>query len=571
MSPQLSVLDVEAFGTDARRKSRVPYLVWGFVILGAIIRLIGYLLRFPLWIDECMLAENFLDRGFLDGGFLDGGFLDLLSPLEHHQVAPIGFLWIELACVRLFGFSEWSLRLFPLLCGIASLFVFRRLASRLLAGVPLVLAMGCLAVAKAPVGLSANAKPYATDLLVAATLMLLAVEWLRQPARRGWLWSLVAAAPLALVLSFPAVFVTGAISVGLFLPLCRLRNAGAWGAYLAYNAVQCVAFAGVLAISAGPPFQETRAFMVDYWSRLCGFPPFFDPAQLPAWFINVHLGDTIFSVPYGAENGGGTVAFLCCIVAAIAMYRRGQRPVLAMCAATFGLTLLAASMQRYPYGGHNRVMQFLVPAISLTVGLGAATLLARVTRPVLRRRLTDGLVLGLVLFGIGVCVRDLRHPYHFVFDEHHREFARKFWQDEPGKLTVCSLTDLRRDFCPGGWYAYYRCNQQIYSPRHHAGTRLSSGAVELIGRPFRVAVYLPRDRELDLWAVAECLKQFEPGFEFAGREDCPLPQVAPECDMYGRYQVFRFIPRTELAQARILKPPGGHRRDERWSPWVRLP
>src|SRR5262249_34403137 len=150
-----------------------------------------------LWIDECMLAENFLDRGFLD----------LLAPLEHHQVAPIGFLWIELACVRLFGFSEWSLRLFPLLCGIASLLVFRCLASRLLAGVPLVLAMGCLAVAKAPVGLSANAKPYATDLLVAATLMLLAVEWLRHPARRAWLWSLVAAAPLALVLSFPAVFV----------------------------------------------------------------------------------------------------------------------------------------------------------------------------------------------------------------------------------------------------------------------------------------------------------------------------------------------------------------------------
>src|SRR6266478_2430540 len=161
MSPQVSLLDVEVLAADARWKSRVPHLVWGFVILGAVIRLVGYLLRFPLWIDECMLAENFLDFGFLD----------LHLPLYHHQVAPIGFLWIELACVRLFGFSEWSLRLFPLLCGIGSLFVFRHLAMRLLAGVPLILAVGCLAVAKAPVGLSANAKPYASDLLVAATLM----------------------------------------------------------------------------------------------------------------------------------------------------------------------------------------------------------------------------------------------------------------------------------------------------------------------------------------------------------------------------------------------------------------
>src|SRR5262245_14867501 len=563
MSPLLSILDVEALDADARWKARLPQLVWGFVILGAVIRLVGYLLRFPLWIDECMLAENFLDRGFLD----------LLSPLDHHQVAPVGFLWIELASVRLLGFSEWSLRLFPLLCGIGSLFVFRRLASRLLAGVPLVLAVGCLAVAKAPVGLSANAKPYASDLLVAATLMMLAVEWLRQPERRGWLWALVAGVPLALILSYPAVFVAGAISLGLFLPVWRLRSGSTWRAYFAYNAMLCLAFAGVLALNAGPPFQETRAFMVEYWSRLCGFPPLLDPSQLPAWFIDVHLGDTIFSVPYGAENGGGVISLLCCVVAACAMYRRGQRPVLAMLAAMFGLTLVAASLQRYPYGGHNRVMQFLVPAICLTAGLGAATLLARVRRPVLRHRLTGGLVAGLVFFGIGICVRDMRHPWHFISDEHHREFARKFWQDEPEKLTICSLSDLQKDFCPGGWYAYYRCNQQIYSPRHHADNRLSPGAVELIGRPFRVAVYLPRDRELDLWAVAECLKQFEPGFEFAGREDCPLPGIAPECNMYGRYQVFRFVPRAERAQAQadFFNPVAGHRREEQWPTGVRLP
>jgi hypothetical protein len=561
MSPQLSLLDVEALDGGARWKARVPLLVWGFVILGAVIRLVGYLLRFPLWIDECMLAENFLDRGFLD----------LLLPLDDHQVAPVGFLWIELASVRLFGFSEWSLRLFPLLCGIGSLVVFRRLASRLLAGIPLVLAVGCLAVAKAPIGLSANAKPYATDLLVAATLMMLAVEWLQRPDRRGWLWLLVVALPLALVLSYPAVFVAGAISVGLLFPVCRQRNGGAWRAYLAYNAVLGLVFSGVLAISSGPAFQATRAFMVDYWSRLCGFPPLSDLSQLPAWFVNVHIGEVIFAVPYGAENGGGAVSLLCCLVAAVAMYRRGQRPLLVMLAALFALTFLAASMQRYPYGGHNRVMQFLVPAICLGTGLGAAKLLARVTRPVFRQRLAGGLVLGLILFGIGVCVRDLRHPWHFIADEHHREFARRFWQDEPGKLTICSLTDLKSELCPGGWYAYYRCNQQIYSPRHHAGNRLSPGAVELIARPFRVAVYLPRDRELDLWAVAECLKQFEPGFEFAGREDCPLPGITPECSMYGRYQIFRFIPRSEFAQTETLTPTGGLRREERWSPWASAP
>ena len=268
MTPLLQLLDVESLGVSARWKARVPHLVWGFVILGTVIRLVGYLLRFPLWIDECMLAENFLDRGFLE----------LAAPLDHNQMAPVGFLWIELAAVKLFGFSEWSLRLFPLLCGIGSLFAFRRLASRLLAGLPLVLAIGCLAVAKVPVGLSANAKPYATDLLVAISLLALAVEWLQRPDQTRWLWCLAGALPVALGLSFPAVFVGGAISLGLLVPVYQQRRRQIWVAYLTCNVMLCAAFALILGVTSGPEFQPTHAFMADYWTNRCGFPPLLEPA-----------------------------------------------------------------------------------------------------------------------------------------------------------------------------------------------------------------------------------------------------------------------------------------------------
>jgi hypothetical protein len=553
MSPLLPPLNVEAPGADPYWKARVPYLVWGFVILGTVIRLVGYLLRFPLWVDECMLAENFLDRDFPG----------LLAPLDHHQVAPIGFLWIELAAVKLFGYSEWSLRLFPLLCGIGSLFIFRRLASRLLGGVPLVLAVGCLAVAKAPVGLSANVKPYATDLLVAVSLLAIAVEWLRRPDQTRWLWSLAAAIPLALTLSFPAVLVGGAVSLGLFLPVCRGRNRRTWEAYIACNVLLCATFAGVLAMSTGPEFHQTRAFMADYWTAHCGFPPLLEPARLATWLLDVHLGDRIFCVPYGTENGGGAPALICCVVAAVVMSRRGQRPVLTMFLATFALTFVASAVQRYPYGGHNRLMQFLVPAICLAAGLGAATLLARLTHPGLRCRMTTGLILALAVFGIGVCGRDLWHPWHFAPDEHHREFARQFWKENPAMFTLCSRTDLGHDFCPGGWYAYYRCNQQIYSPPHHAGRRLPASAIDLIARPIRLVVYDPPGQELDLWAVADCLKHFESGFEFAGHEEHQLPATRDGADLYGRYRVFRFVPRPELAQSRLPAPVGS-------VPWVRF-
>src|SRR6266404_4121491 len=121
MHCQLQPLDVESVSEGAFSKVSIGRLVWGFVGLGTAIRLVRYLLCMPLMVDECMLAENFLDRGYFD----------LLAPLDQFQMAPPGFLWIELVLTRLFGFSEWSLRLFPALCGIGGLFLFRHFASRL--------------------------------------------------------------------------------------------------------------------------------------------------------------------------------------------------------------------------------------------------------------------------------------------------------------------------------------------------------------------------------------------------------------------------------------------------------
>lgn len=533
MDSQIRQLDCAALAADSCWHTKIAWLVWGFVLLGTIIRLVGYGLCFPLWIDECMLAEHFLDRDF------DG----LLSPLGNNQLAPVGFLWIELAAVKLFGFSEYSLRLFPLVCGIGSLFVFRHLASRLLAGVPLVLAVACLAVAKAPIGLSANAKPYASDLLVAVTLMATAVEWLRRPDRTRWLWILAAAVPFALLFSFPAVFVVGAISMGLFASIYRRHDRNAWQPYLAFNALLVLVFAGIFAHCAGSKTDPTRMYMEDYWTQRDGFPPLQEPIRLAAWFIDTHVGDKIFCIPYGAENGGGLVSLVCCVVAGVVIFRRGQRPVLMISMAMFGLTFLAAAMHWYPYAGHVRLVQYLMPAISLAMGLGTATVLDRMRHPRLRHATTWGWMLGLGLFACGVCGRDIVRPYHFADDDYHRTFARNFWRSEPDIVTVCSIADLGHDLGPEGWDYHYRCNQQIYSPAHHAGRRLPAEEVKRLQQPFRLVVYREPDSKGDPPALADFLREIAFDYEPAGRECYKMPKVEGEFDMYGSYEVFRFVPR----------------------------
>ena len=544
-SSLLLPLDMGPAAASFRWKARVPQLVWGFVLLGTLIRLIVYLQRFPLWVDECMLAENFLDRDFSG----------LLAPLANEQVAPVGFLWIECALVKLFGFSEWSLRLYPLVCGIASLFVFRHLASRLLAGAPLVLAVGCLAVAKGPISLSADCKPYASDLLVTTTLLALAVEWLSRPEQTRWLWALAAFVPVALLLSFPAVFVAGAVNAGLLVPVWRRRQRAVWGAFVACQVALVGAFAVVLHHSCGPAFHDLHEFMEAYWTKQSGFPPLGDPLGLVAWLAQVHLGDKIFAVPYGAENGGGAVCFLCCVIGAVVAWRRGHRPLLTMLLATFALGFVAAALHRYPYGGHQRLVQYLVPAVSLSVGMGAATGLAWIESLGGRRLLTQGLIVGLALFGAGVCGRNLQRPYSFVLDDEHRTFARNFWRDEPGTLTVCCRTDLERRLSSGARLFYYRCNQRIYSRRHQVRERIPAAAFPLLARPVRLVVYAPPLESLDLWEVAECLKLFESRFDFAGYEEFRLPLADDGFDKYGTYRVFRFEPRPIAAQRRLSARP----------------
>ena len=58
--------------------------------------------------------------------------LDFSEPLTGDQLAPLGFLIAERALMSILGVSRYAARLFPLVCGLISLFLFARLARRIL-------------------------------------------------------------------------------------------------------------------------------------------------------------------------------------------------------------------------------------------------------------------------------------------------------------------------------------------------------------------------------------------------------------------------------------------------------
>ena len=364
--------------------------LWTFLAVGVALRLVRYLLRFPLWEDEAMLAANFLDRGYRE----------LLQPLHYCQVAPPLFLWGQLTVVKLLGFTEWALRLVPFLCGVASLVLFRHVAGRLLSGTTLVLAVGIFAVSFPMTRYAAEAKPYGCDLLLAVAMLALAVEWLRRPGQSRWLWVLAAVVGPAIGYSFPAMFVAGGISLVTGYVLWKeIRERGKRGrepfpgnrrddspplrsclcSWLVYNLVLAASVVCLMIVSSRAVGEmNQRTMETVHWADC--FPPLTHPLRLIGWFFSIHAGGML-GYPVGGPHWGSTFSFLCAAVGVVVLARRRQGLLLALLLAPLALNFVAAAMHRFPYGGHARMTLFLAPSfctlISLGLGSGLAWFAAR--------------------------------------------------------------------------------------------------------------------------------------------------------------------------------------------------
>ncbi len=504
-----------------------------FAGLGIFVRLIRWGQRFELSLDEFMLCANFTSRSFSS----------LLQPLDYEQVAPVPFLWIELAVTRLLGFSEWSLRLFPLLCGIAALLLFRHIAGRLLTGLPLVMAVGVFSVSKSLIGHSADVKPYASDLLCSLLLIACAVEWTRQRSRSTWLWVLTAVTPLLVVSSFPAVFVAGGIALGLMPTLCFREGLG-WknrAAGLLFCITLSSSFLLNYACVVRHQYSAARQFMTSYWEQ--AFPPWQTPTELPGWLLDVHTGDTLFAHPVGGPNGGSSATLLCFLVGCGCLIRQRQFILLGMLLGPFALNLLAAGLHTYPYGGHIRLVQHLAPAICLLSALGLGEVLSKISG--LRKGwLVVPLFVALACLGCGMLARGFAKPYQHGLTNSHRNFARWLWESQPEFLTICARNDLGMNFATRPYYAEYDCHRSIYSPRHNAGKRVTEADLKAQQRPFRCIVFHPPGQAVDQAAYQGWLTSIQSHFRLGNHSIIDLQFLHDRPHCVSRYEILHFFPRN---------------------------
>ncbi|HEV3121037.1 MAG TPA: hypothetical protein VGY53_04005, partial [Isosphaeraceae bacterium] len=293
--------------TSPTGPNRLRQAIWAFIGLGVLLRVATYALKFPLWADEAFVAAHFIARGYWA----------LLRPLDYGQICPLFFLWLELTATKLFGFCEWSLRLIPTLCSVASVFLFAHVSARVTRGAARLLAVAGFCVAFFPIRHGAEVKPYATDLFAALVLFALAIEWWRAPENNRWLWALAAVVPLALGLSHPAVFMAGGISLGLAGMVWRARRQGAIVPFTLYNLLMVVTFGVLFAVFTS---AQQRVFLAtlraNYW--VGAFPPLAKPVKFLLWLAEAHTG-RMFAYPLGGAQGSSTFTTLCFLVALVVL------------------------------------------------------------------------------------------------------------------------------------------------------------------------------------------------------------------------------------------------------------
>jgi uncharacterized membrane protein len=357
---------------------------------GVLIRLVQYLARRSLWLDEASLALNFFDRGFAK----------LLLPLEKNQSAPLGFNAATELVVQIAGLSEWSLRFLPFLGGLAALFCFWRLSRRWLSGGALLFTNYSFAISAMLIYYSNEFKPYILDVLLSIAVSWAVLVWWEDGAPRRRLPWIAALGVLGICFSFPVIFVLAGVGVVVSFACWRERRYPQLAGLIAVAAIWLVTFGGLYLLSTRQ--IASMDGLTAYWRQTGAFMPLppWKPASL-RWLVTNFFN--YFHDVAGLHHSRNIFQFIF-LVGVIELVRR--RATIRLCAllAPILLAVLASALERYPF--QIRLALFTVPMALLICGEGMRCLLTRLRHPALQIALV-----GMALFSPTVySLPQLWHP-----------------------------------------------------------------------------------------------------------------------------------------------------------------
>jgi len=339
---------------------------WIGVAVGLALRLWEFSALRPLYMDEEALLRNLVGVPIFDFGHV----------LSQDQLAPPGFLVVERILVRLPMSVRASGRLFPLLCGLASMLVVLPMARRYVGRRAATMAVWLLALADHLIYYSAEIKQYSCDLLGAMLALWIAVPPDPAEPTRRRLIALTALGALAPWFSYPVVFVLAGVGFHLIARRIIARDWRGAGLAVLICGAWLASFLGCFAVSRA--IVSKRDFLWVWWNfAFLPIPPRsweqtrFVAETLANVFINPGSLLTPLEFPATAN-----LACALALVGCVSMARR-WRGGLFLLLAPLLFALGASALRQYPF--HGRLILSLVPTYHLLLVEGVAAI-GRLTR-----------------------------------------------------------------------------------------------------------------------------------------------------------------------------------------------
>jgi hypothetical protein len=337
---------------EQRLEAIAQVLLWVIIVIGIGLRISVYLQNRDLIIDEVNIARNLYERSYLG----------LLQPLDYEQYAPPVFLWIEELSTRIFGFGEMGMKLYPLITGIAALFVMRKVLLKLMPARAAWLPLLMMSVTYWYINYSTCIKQYMPDTMIALILVWLALTYdIDNTSRKKFIAIWGGVGTLVIWSSMPSVFVLA--GVGCYYGLHSVMNKWKGFGALVLIAIIWLANFGLfyelmLKAQVGLPYLQN--YHKNYFLIA-------NPQKFQEWQHNWSRLKEILMNMGGFHYYAWLVSVLFVAVGGFALlFRRPQWFILVLFPVMF--TFIAAAMKQFSL--IERVILFMMPLLLITLGYG---------------------------------------------------------------------------------------------------------------------------------------------------------------------------------------------------------
>jgi hypothetical protein len=327
------------------------------LVSGGLVSLIQFLFNRSLWEDEAALALNIIHKSSLE----------LLKPLDYYmQVAPTLFLQIEKLFSMILPNTEYGLRLFPLLCFWASIYLFYRIVKWLDSAYAIVTALSFFCLGYMFVFYSSEVKQYMSDVFTLLCVFYFVTREYKNEKNKYWLLGIIGTIAVFLSNVAPVILFTCGLYMGYDHIFVRKKKITP---LLAVFSVWLSAF--LLYYCFFIYEHPTKEFMVRFWQR--SFLPI-NPFKADFYLFLIKIPVTVFTAIFALSIEKTRSIIVACgllilfVTGIVQLIRDKKIKLIILTCVPVLLHLLISAFRLYPFD--RRLILYTLPGMIIVCALG---------------------------------------------------------------------------------------------------------------------------------------------------------------------------------------------------------